>query len=101
MIIEGYRYQFTERVRLRDAEDTLLLSLLAVEGLYGEAQVRMDVDYALDQSICVLVVDASTEVGQDLNAIFNSFLLRGFGRDAFDVRRIVGLAMRVRREDCR
>ena len=35
MITEGYRFQFVEGVGLRDAEDTLLLSLVAAEGLYG------------------------------------------------------------------
>lgn len=29
MIAEGYRYQFAEGVRFRDAEDTLLLAILA------------------------------------------------------------------------
>jgi len=48
MIDEGYRYKFSKGVDLRDAEDTLLLALLAVEGIYGECRVRMDAAYAVD-----------------------------------------------------
>jgi hypothetical protein len=36
MFEQAYRYRFTERVGLRDASDTLLLAVLAVEGLSGQ-----------------------------------------------------------------
>jgi len=90
MIAEAYRYRFKEGVDLQEAENTLLLAVLAVEGLYGEARVRMDAGYAIDQSIRVIVVDASTEVGQSVNSIFTAYLLREFGRLSFHVRRVEG-----------
>ena len=88
MITEGYRYQFAEGVRLRDAEDTLLLSLLATEGIYGEARVRMDAAYAVDTTLRVIAVDCATEVGQDVCGIFTSFITKEFGPDVFCVRRL-------------
>jgi len=88
MITEGYRFQFVEGVGLRDAEDTLLLSLVAAEGLYGEARVRMDSAYWVDAPLRTLVVDAATAVGQDVCGIFTSFLTREFGPGAFCVRRL-------------
>jgi hypothetical protein len=86
MISNAYRYKFREDVDLLEAERTLHMAILAAEGLYGEARVRMDVAYAVDETIRVIVVDASTDVGDAVCAIFTAFLLREFGRQAFNVR---------------
>ena len=88
MIREAYRYRFRSDVNPRDVEDTLFLAIIAAEGLFGEARTRMDVAYATDPSIRAFIVDASTEVGQAVNAIFTAFVLREFGRLAVDVRRV-------------
>jgi hypothetical protein len=86
MINQGYRYQFSPRVDLQDAQDTLLLAVLAAEGIYGQARIRMDATFAVDESLRVIVVDASTDAGNDICGIFTSFLCREFGSDAFSVR---------------
>jgi len=88
MITEGYRYKFAEGVGLRDAEDTLLLSLLAAEGIYGVARVRMDAAYAVDAPLRAIVVDCATQVGQDVCGIYTSFITKEFGPGAFCVRRL-------------
>lgn len=95
---DAYRYRFDEGVDLHQAEETLLLSILATEGLYGEARGRMDAGYAVDQSIRVIVVDASTDVGQAVNSIFTAFLLREFGGRAFHVRPVEMLPGRTCQE---
>ena len=86
MPAQAYRYRFREDVELSDAELILRAAILAAEGLYGEAQVRMDAAYAIDESIRVIVVDASTAVGQDICAIFTRFLIAQYGPRAFCVR---------------
>lgn len=88
MITEGYRYQFAKGVCLRDAEDSLLLALLAAEGIYGQSRVRMDAAYAVDTPVRIIVVDGATQVGQDVSGVFTSFLTKEFGPDAFRVRRL-------------
>jgi len=88
MIAEAYRYRFKEDVDLRDAEDTLLLALLAAEGIYGQPRVRMDVTYTVDKPLRVVVIDASTEVGRDVAGVYTSFIIKEFGPDAFRVRRL-------------
>ena len=93
-----YRYRFAEAVDLRDAQDTLLLAALAAEGVFGESRVRMDFSYATDPSIRAIIVDASTPVGQVVSAVFGAFVLREFGPDGFDVRRVDGLPGRACRE---
>jgi hypothetical protein len=97
-MLQVYRYRFAPGVDLGEAEDTLLLAMLAAEGLLGEARVRMDAAYAVDESIRAIVVDASTVVGQIVSAIFTTLVLREFGRQAVDVRRFEGL---TRTEDGR
>ena len=92
MFEQAYRYRFAERVALRDAGDTLLLAVLAVEGLFGAARVRMDFAFATDEAIRVIVVDASTDVGLAVNGIFTAFVSREFGPDAFCVKRVEGVA---------
>jgi hypothetical protein len=92
MFEQAYRYRFAERVGLRDAGDTLLLAVLAVEGLFGAARVRMDFAFATDEAIRVIVVDASTDVGQAVSGIFTAFLSREFGPDAFCIKRVEGVA---------
>jgi len=89
---DAYRYRFDEGVGLHEAEETLLLSILATEGLYGQARVRMDAGYAIDPAIRAIVVDASTDVGQAVNGIFTSFLMREFGPGSFGVKRVAGLS---------
>ncbi len=94
----AYRYRFAEAVNLTDALDTLLLAALAAEGVFGESRVRMDFSYATDPSIRAIIVDASTPVGQVVSSIFGTFILREFGPDGFDVRRVEGLPGRACRE---
>ena len=86
MITEGYRFRFRDDVDLRQAEATLLLSLVAAGGIYGETRVRMDAAYAVDSALHVIAVDASTDVGQDVAGIFTAFITREFGPTAFSVR---------------
>ena len=88
MFEQAYRYRFAERVDMRGAEDLVFLSILAADGLFGEARVRMDAAYAVDESIRALVIDAGTPVGLVVNCIFTAFALREFGPCAIHVRRV-------------
>ncbi len=87
----AYRYRFDEGVDLHQAEETLLLSVLAAEGLYGQARVRMDAAYAVDPGLHAIIVDAGTDVGEAVNLIFTAFILREFGSARVRVRRVEGL----------
>ena len=81
----AYRYRFDARVPLKDAEETLLLGVLAAEGLHGEARVAMGACYSFDAERRACAIDASGHVGRDLALIFTSLLIHEFGRDAFRV----------------
>ena len=92
MFEQPYRYRFADSDDLQEAQKTLRLAMLAAEGIFGEALVQMDAACVIDESIDVIVIDASTPVGKVVNKVFTIFILREFGPRAFQVMRVEGLA---------
>jgi hypothetical protein len=88
MSTEIHRYTFDEAVPSDELEQTLLLSVLAVESLHGETRVRLDGRFCLRAKARECTIDAGTPVGRDLNRIFAGFVSREFGSTSFRVRRI-------------
>ena len=87
---EIYRFEFDEPVPMTDVESTLHLAVLGAEGLFGEASVRMDGAYSIDEKRRVCVVDARNEVGRSICQIFTGYLGREIGGDTFRVRAVSG-----------
>jgi hypothetical protein len=85
---EIHRYEFEATVPADEIESTLLLAVLAVEGLHGKSRVRLDAKYSVDTDKHACVVDADTVVGQDISRIFTGFAIREFGEAAFTVSRV-------------
>ena len=83
-----YRYEFTDAVPAVEVETTLMLSIFGVKSLHGESQTRLDAQHAFDAQRRVVVIDASTEVGRDLNRLFIGFMTREFGPGSFRVERV-------------
>ncbi len=86
MTANVFRFEFEPSVVIAEAELTLHLATYAVEGLYGEARVRLEAAYRLDESRNDILVDGGTEVGAALVKVFTRLLLREFGQDGFHVR---------------
>jgi len=87
-----YRYRFEDNVPAVDVENTLVLSIFGIEVLHGESQTRLDVGHAFDAARRVVVIDASTPVGIDLNRLFTGFMTREFGPGSFRVERVPKMA---------
>ena len=96
----GYRYRFSSDVDFREARDTLLLAMLAAEGLFGRTRVRMDAAWVEDDGLNVLIVDAGTLVGMTVCLIFTAFLAAEFGPDGFDVRQVALQTSFTTRDQC-
>lgn len=88
MNLKTFRFQFARDVALSEAEQTLHLALYAVGGLFGEARVRLEGAYHIDEERSTISVDASTEVGAAVVKIYAGLLLKEFGEGAFQVRPI-------------
>src|SRR5262245_17436548 len=85
MIPNLYRYLFEATVPAKEIEATLVLSIIAVEALHGEARARLEVSHFYDPDKRACVIDASTVVGQDFARLFTGLMTREFGLDAFQV----------------
>lgn len=81
------RFVFTRVVPFEEAESTLHLAILAAEGLFGEALVRMELSYIADPSRRVIHIETGSVPGDAVARIFTFFALREFGGGAFVVGR--------------
>jgi len=88
MTTDIYRFELDKTVPLEEAEQSLHLAIIAVQGLFGQARVRLDAGYHLDEPRRVIVVDGTTAVGMSVVRVFTEFLLREFGWDGFEVHRV-------------
>ena len=83
-----YHYTFGADVSIEEVEATLLLAVLAAEGLHGEAEVRLEGAHSFDPDRRRCVIEADTAVGRDINRLFVGFIRHEFGADAFRVERV-------------
>lgn len=88
MTVDVFRVSLSTEVPLDEAEMTLQLATFAAEGLFGIAQVRLDVGYHLDRDHHAILIDGTTEVGAAVVRLFLGLLLREFGEDAFHIDRV-------------
>jgi len=86
---EVLRYSFKDSVPASEIENTLLLAVLAIEGLHGQSRVRIEASYTCDPDLRVCVIDSSSDVGRDICRVFTGFAIREFGETAFTVRNAV------------
>lgn len=82
-----YRYAFDSSVHFPAVVATLDLAILAIESLRGESRARLDARFTADSDRRAIVLDATTEVGQELNQVFVGLARREFGEKAFAVTR--------------
>jgi hypothetical protein len=80
-------FVFGPEVSMTDVEQTLHLAMIAVEGLAGSAQVRMEACYLIDADRHVITVDGGNRVGRLISRVFAGLLYREFGEDAFRIER--------------
>jgi hypothetical protein len=84
----AYRFEIDPLVPLADAEMSLRLAMIALEGLFGPSGIRLDAHYRTDEAGRAIVIDSSTRVGRALVRVFTTLLSREFGDDRFVVQRL-------------
>lgn len=80
-----YRFRFDPKVPIGEVEHTLLICLLAVASLHGDAGARLDVGHHFDRRRRTCVIDGRTPEGRDLAKLLTGFLSREFGAASFAV----------------
>ncbi len=82
-----YNYTFLPSLDMTEVQATVTLAILATESLYGEARVHLETRHSFDAEKRTCVIDATGEVGRNLNRLFLGFVSREFGPEAFRVQR--------------
>jgi hypothetical protein len=79
------RYVFKASIPAPEIENTLLLAIVAAEGLHGQSRVRLDAAYSFDADKHAAVIDVGSEVGLDVCRMFTGFAIKEFGAGSFSV----------------
>ncbi len=87
MALQAYRYEFDQSVSIFNLLALLDEAITNVESIHGTERVRLDARFADDTARGILVIDATTEVGQTLNQLFVGLARREFGDTAFTISR--------------
>jgi len=80
-----YNFRIGEAATMPSVEETLLMSVIAIEGIHGRARVRMDARFNVDHDRRICTVNSDNRVGEDLARVLSEFLLLEFGDEAFQV----------------
>ncbi len=80
-----YRFRFSDVTELDEAESTLHLAILAAEGLFSEALLRVSFSYRRDEEEHCLHINGGNEISETVVRIFTSFAIKEFGSTAFTV----------------
>lgn len=83
-----FRYRFKDGLDAQEIEESLLLAVLAVEGIHGRCAVRLAGTFFYDREKQACVIDGSTEIGRHVAGIFTGFLQKQFGDEAFQIERV-------------
>lgn len=81
----AYLYKFPDSIDMTEVEETLLVSVLAVEALHGRTGIQLDAEFSHDPVRRQCSVFAGSRVGQDIARIFTGLLSMEFGESSFTV----------------
>lgn len=80
-----YVFTFSDTVPMAGVDETLLMAVVAAEGIHGRARVRLDVKFATNAEGRTCTVSADSEAGQSVAKIFAELLVLEIGDGAFEV----------------
>ncbi|MBI5399539.1 hypothetical protein HZB07_02850 [Candidatus Saganbacteria bacterium] len=80
------RFKFKDGINSDLIESKIALAILAAEGVFGRAKVRLDAAYIVSKNKAV--IDVSSEVGEHIAQVFTSFMTEAVGEKKFIVERV-------------
>ena len=84
--MEVCRFKFNKNIEREVIEWHVAQSILASEGVFGQAKVRLNAAYLASDS--KVVIDVSSPVGEHIAEVFTWRMTKEFGEDSFTVERI-------------
>ena len=85
MTKDDYRFRISKGSTMHEVEETLLMAVIAAEGIHGRAQVRLDGRFNLDPEKRLCTINSDNKVGEDIAKIFAEFLRLDLGEEGFRV----------------
>ena len=83
-----YHYQIKDGVLMSAVKDSLLLSIMATESLFGRPRINLEARFRLERVSRVCIIDIGTQVGETIARVFTGLLIREFGEQAFKVEKV-------------
>ena len=74
MIRTVYKFSFDDSFAMDDVEQILALSVIPVESIHGESAMLVDGRYAVNKRRRTCLIDAESQLGNDLARVFTGFL---------------------------
>lgn len=82
-----FHFTFAASVPADELSDTVVLSTIATEALYGAERVALEAQAEFDAKARTVCVRGETEVGRAMATLFLGFIWREHGQAAVTVRR--------------
>ena len=82
------RFKFPADLEGELIESQLALAIVATECTLGQPKVRINAAYSISKDRTWVVIDVSTNVGEQIAQIFTGLLMRQLGEDGFTVDRL-------------
>ena len=83
-----YHYQIKDGILMSAVKDSLLISIMAVESLFGRSRINLEARFRLEKMNRVCIIDVGTLIGETIARVFTGLLIREFGEQAFKVERM-------------
>lgn len=80
--------QFDERIPFEDVEDLLAEARTVMNGIYGEATMRLDTRVFRLRQERIVYIDGNTFLGQSLAKAFTALLSKAYCQRLFEVQRV-------------
>jgi len=69
-----YKFSFDDSFAMDDVEQILALSVIPVESIHGESAMLVDGRFAVNKRRRTCLIDAESQLGNDLARVFTGFL---------------------------
>ncbi|MGB9619458.1 MAG: hypothetical protein ACPL7K_03485 [Armatimonadota bacterium] len=74
MVRTVYKFTFDDNVAMDEVERILALSVIPVESIHGESAMLVDGRFAVNKRRRTCLIDAESQLGNDLARVFTGFL---------------------------
>lgn len=80
------KFKFTKGIDKKIIEAQIAIAIIAVESTFGQSKVRINAAYDLIGR--TMIIDVSSDVGEQIAQVFTGLITHQFGEEKFSVERL-------------